>query len=164
MDVYRYFHPHHNPRLYSTPLRQQELSELEQAAAELRKAIERAQQRTIRKAPKPIMPSHFTDMIKAMYFVERSLQTLCDAHEGDSEAETRELIAERSELSGWEAWTKLFEEQLSIDQERVIRQEGLKRQQPVINQEMLANKTQSDKTNDSDMAGEQSPPRLARAG
>ncbi len=42
MDLYRYFHPHHNPRLLRTPLRLQELGELEQAASELKKAIRRA--------------------------------------------------------------------------------------------------------------------------
>ncbi len=42
MDLYRYFHPHHNPRLLLVPLRLQELGELEQAAAELKKAVRRA--------------------------------------------------------------------------------------------------------------------------
>jgi len=115
MDIYRYFHPHYNPRLHSTPLRQQELSELEQAAGELRKSLERAQQRTTRKPATPIIPSHFTDIIKAMRFVEASLQTLCDAHDGDSRNELTELIGERAGLSGWEAWSALVEEQLIME-------------------------------------------------
>jgi len=114
MDIYRFFHPHHNPRLHSTPLRQQELAELEQAASELLKALERAQQRTVRKAPKPIMASHFADIIKAMHFVEASLQTLCDAHEGDNQAILMDLINERSQFSGWEVWTSLLKEQLAM--------------------------------------------------
>lgn len=113
MDIYRFFHPHHNPRLHSTPLRQQELSELEQAASELRKALERAQQRTTRKPVAPIMPQHFNDILKAMRFVEQSLQTLCDAHPGDSAGVLKDLINERSEFSGWETWTSLLREQLS---------------------------------------------------
>ncbi len=112
MDIYRFFHPHHNPRLHSTPLRQQEISELEQAASELRKAIERARQRTTRNPAGVIMPAHFTDIIKAINFVEVSLQTLCDAHEGDDTKVLSELIQERSEFSGWEAWTSLLREQL----------------------------------------------------
>ncbi|MBX7145045.1 MAG: hypothetical protein K1X79_11385 [Oligoflexia bacterium] len=112
MDIYRFFHPHHNPRLHSTPLRQQELSELEQAASELCKALERAQSRTLRKAAGPILPGHFTDIIKAMRFVEASLQTLCDAHPGDNEQVLMDLVRERGALSGWEAWTSLLREQL----------------------------------------------------
>lgn len=112
MDIYRFFHPHHNPRLHNTPLRQQELSELEQAASELRKALERAQSRTTRKAVGPILPGHFTDILKAMRFVEYSLQTLCDAHPGDAHHVLADLANERSSLSGWEAWTSLLKEQL----------------------------------------------------
>ena len=116
MDIYRFFHPHHNPRLYRTPLRQQELSELEQAASELRKTIERAAQRTSRNPVPPIMTEHFTDIIKAMSFVERSLQTLCDAHPGDPPSVLYELVRERSRYTGWETWTALLNEQLSVDQ------------------------------------------------
>src|SRR5438552_763516 len=112
MDIYRFFHPHHNPRLHSTHLRQQELSELEQATSELRKALERAQQRTVRKTKAPIMSEHFTDLIKAIRFVEYSLQTLCDAHPGDTEPDLVDLINERSGFSGWENWTSLLSEQV----------------------------------------------------
>ena len=113
MDIYRFFHPHHNPRLHSTPVRQQELSELEQAASELLKALERASQRSARKTVPPILPQHFTDVIKAMRFVVSSLQTLCDAHPGDSLAVLRDIAQERSEFSGWENWTALVREQLA---------------------------------------------------
>jgi hypothetical protein len=120
MDIYRFFHPHHNPRLHSTPLRQQELSELEQAASELRKALERSQQRNTRKPAGPILPAHFNDIIKAIRFVEQSLQTLCDAHDGDSYETLLELIHERSSFSGWEAWTSLVKEQLDLDSHHPI--------------------------------------------
>jgi len=115
MDIYRFFHPHHNPRLHSTALRQQELSELEQAASELYKALERAQQRTARKAAPPILPQHFADILKAMRFVVASMQTLCDSHPGDSMETLSELIRERSQFSGWEAWTNLVREQIIYD-------------------------------------------------
>ncbi|RME58066.1 MAG: hypothetical protein D6780_07390 [Candidatus Dadabacteria bacterium] len=115
MDIYRFFHPHHNPRLHSTPLRQQELSELEQAASELRKALERAKARTSRATKGPILPSHFTDIIKAMIFVEQSLQTLCDAHEGDTIQDLQDLINERASFGGWETWVELVRQQIVVN-------------------------------------------------
>jgi len=121
MDIYRFFHPHHNPRLHSTPLRQQEIGELEQAASELLKAIERAQKRTSRKASPPILPQHFNDIMKAMRFVVSSLETLCDAHPGDSLEALYELIQERSEFTGWESWTALLHEQLTARQIEELR-------------------------------------------
>ena len=116
MDIYRFFHPHHNPRLHSTPLRLQELSELEQAAAELRKALERARLRTVRSREGRIMPAHFTDALKAISFIETSLQSLCDAHEGDDYQTLCDLLKERSGSRGWEAWTSLLWEQLSSEE------------------------------------------------
>ena len=110
MDIYRFFHPHHNPRLSHTPLRQQELGELEQAASELLKALQRAQQRTERRPVGAILPAHFNDIIRAVRFVKDSMQMLCNAHPGDSEEEMLDLIRERSELSGWETWTALVRE------------------------------------------------------
>ena len=113
MDIYRFFHPHHNPRLHSTALRQQELSELEQVASELTKALIRAQNRTRRNPEPPIFAELFDDVIKAMRFVNSSLQTLCDAHKGDGTDQIEEIIQERSGFSGWENWTALLGEQLS---------------------------------------------------
>jgi type II secretory pathway pseudopilin PulG len=115
MDIYRYFHPHHNPRLFSTPLRQQELSELEQAAAELRKALERARLRTERAPAGRILPNHFEDLLKAVGFLESSLQTLCDAHDGDDPNVLEELVEERLGLRGWEGWTRIVKEQLASE-------------------------------------------------
>ncbi len=116
MDIYRFFHPHHDPRLYSTPLRQQELSELEQAASELLKAIDRAKKRMKRKTKPPIMPEHFTDLEKAMRFVQASLQTLCDAHPGDAIEDLEDLVHERSGFVGWDGWSSLVHEQIASTQ------------------------------------------------
>ena len=115
MDIYRFFHPHHNPRLHSTPLRQQELIELEQAASELRKALERARKRTVRRAPGRIVPEHFDDIIKALVFVESSLQTLSDAHPGDNINALIEILNERASFSGGEAWTSVLKEQIDCN-------------------------------------------------
>ena len=106
MDIYRFFHPHHNPRLVNTAMRYTELSELLQAAVELRKALERAQQRTTRQAKPPILSEHYTDVIKAGRFIEASLQTLCEVHPGDTEDDLKLVAVERSSSSGWEAWTR----------------------------------------------------------
>ena len=73
MDLYRFFHPHHNPRLNNVPIRYAELSELLQATIELRKALERAQHRTSKAPCDPILPKHFVDAIKASKFVEEAL-------------------------------------------------------------------------------------------
>ncbi len=113
MDIYRFFHPHHNPRLHRTALRQQELAELEQAASELRKSLERAQKRAERKPVAPIMAAHFDDIIKAARFIERSLGTLGDAHPGDSLEVLWELVNERSGFYGWDSWASLVREQLA---------------------------------------------------
>ena len=114
MDIYRYFHPHHNPRLHHTPLRQQELSELEQAALELLKAIKRARARANRAPVSPILPQHFDDSMKALEYVVDSLEILCDAHSGDSALELNQLVQERSESAGWEVWSNLLREQLVL--------------------------------------------------
>jgi hypothetical protein len=116
MDIYRYFHPHHNPRLNSTPLRQVELVELEQASSELKKALIRARSRLEKGTTPPLLPSHMSEVIKAIDFVVNSLQTLCDAHPGDNEEELKKIVEERSPLSGWETWASLLEEQLGAAQ------------------------------------------------
>jgi hypothetical protein len=112
MDIYRLFHPYHNPKLRVTPVRQLELCELEHCAAEFLKAMIRFQDRLQRKPVTPIMSEHLTDVIKALGFVERSLQTLCDAHPGDSDEALQQLIEERSEYSGWENWVCTLRQQL----------------------------------------------------
>lgn len=114
MDIYRFFHPHHNPRLHTRRLRQQELGELEQVASELRKALERAEKRTFRAPSGRVLGEHYADIIKAMRFVENSLQTLCDAHPEDTIDDLKELISEREGSVGWERWTELVREQLIV--------------------------------------------------
>ena len=93
-------------------MRQQELSELEQAASELRKALERVQRRTRKKTIGAITPDHFDDLVIALKFVEESMQTLNDAHPGDHPRVVQDMIQERSNMSGWETWTQLLLEQI----------------------------------------------------
>ncbi len=112
MDIYRFFHPHHNPRLLGTAPRQQEIGELEQAASETLKAVQRIQHRSTRRPVAPILPQHFSDIIKALQFVTSSLATLNDAHPGDTLEELSDLIAERADLPGWSNWAKLVREEI----------------------------------------------------
>lgn len=114
MDLYRYFHPHHNPRLHKTPLRLQELGELEQAAIELTKAIQRAEIRT-RNAPLgPLHEEHFGDIVAALNYVVEALSELTKAHPGDDLNTMMQLLRERSDAPGWESWTKLLRQRLQL--------------------------------------------------
>jgi hypothetical protein len=124
MHIHRFFQPHHNPRLINIAARQIELSELEQVATELCKALERIQQRTARRPVPPLMPAHFNDLIKAMNFVKHSLQTLVDAHPGDAPNTLMELYNERQELAGWETWTSVLKEQFTGSQNHGLNVNG----------------------------------------
>lgn len=114
MDLYRYFHPHHNPRLRSKALRQIELAELEQAVSELRKALRRAQIRTSNSDSGPIRSEHFEEMMIAANYLQDSLSTLNEAHPGDDTAEMYEILAERSDAPGWESWSQLLRQRLEL--------------------------------------------------
>lgn len=110
MDIYRIFHPHHNPRLLKVPLRQHELSELEQVASELRYALKRARQRCVSSQASSIRGEHFDELIRAALFIECTLDRLIDSHEGDSESILLDLVHEREEFPGWENWANIVRE------------------------------------------------------
>ena len=115
MDIYRYFHPHHNPRLYGKAVRLQELYELEQAAAELRKALARARKRTERKGFSEIGKRNFDDVIEAARFLQKEIKALCQVHPGDTEAELLEVAHERSNLVGWNNWSELVDQSVEYN-------------------------------------------------
>jgi hypothetical protein len=108
MDIYRFFHPHHNPRLRRTRIRYQELCELEHAASELTRALAVAKERCARKPVANIAGEQFVELLKAGRFLEQSLHALRDAHPGDAPDEQDAIASERSSLVGWEGWTKAF--------------------------------------------------------
>jgi len=134
MDLYRYFHPHHNPRLRKEPLRLQELSELEQAASELKKAVKRAEircQPTGEVTSEPltstddtsasqdlggIRQDHFSQILIALDYVAESLSTLTKAHPGDDDVMLSRILKERENAPGWENWCSLLEQRLSLSQ------------------------------------------------
>ena len=120
MDLYRYFHPHHNPRLKNTSIRLQELGELGQAAVELKRALERAQIRATNRPSGGIRQEHFEDMLTAMDYVVDTMTTLTKAHPGDDHDEMAQLLKERQSAPGWENWTRLLRQRLNIlDQYRI---------------------------------------------
>ena len=120
MDLYRYFHPHHNPRLKATPLRMQELGELEQAAAELKRALERAMLRAGENSVGGIRDEHFGEILVAMDYVVDSLTTLTHAHPGDLNEHMEELLKERENAPGWENWTRLLSQRMTIAEQYEI--------------------------------------------
>ena len=109
MDLYRYFHPHYNPHLLKTPLRLQELSELRQAAKELKKALGRAELRGSDKQSQYLAQSS-----EALSFVIEVISSLVESHPGDSEETMSKLLEERRKAPGWEHWASLLEERLKI--------------------------------------------------
>ncbi|MCB0359167.1 MAG: hypothetical protein KDD44_06015 [Bdellovibrionales bacterium] len=114
MDLYRYFHPHHNPRLNRTPIRLVELNELRQAVLELKKSVERAKIRTGNCPVGPIRDDHFSDMLVAVDYLVETLSTLCHAHPGDDSKTLESMIGERADAPGWENWTRLLEQRLEL--------------------------------------------------
>lgn len=137
MDLFRYFHPHHNPRLRQVPLRAQEVSELELAAVELQRAIERAAIRmsSLRGAAMAatagpsgapsgeerhpediggITALHFEQLLVAANYLVESLAALAKAHPGDDEGTMRQLLKERQDAPGWENWARLVTERLKL--------------------------------------------------
>lgn len=121
MDLYRYFHPHHNPRLCNTPVRLQELGELEQAAVELKKAVKRAAIRSANVsaeiASNAFNHEHFSEVLAALEFVVDTLSDLTNAHPGDGTETMHSLLSERGEAPGWENWSRLLKQRLDLMRE-----------------------------------------------
>ncbi len=115
MDLYRYFHPHHNPRLHKIPVRMQELAELEQAAIELGRAVNRAEIRFRHTQGESAAKESFADMKAALDFVAHALAALTESHPGDDKNTLRALLDERKEAPGWEDWAKLVQQRLELE-------------------------------------------------
>jgi hypothetical protein len=113
MDLYRFFHPHHNPRLRNKPVRQQELSELELAARELYRAIDRASVR-IASANSSIPLSVVSASSEAVELAVELLHQLVEHQPEDTEEDMSELLQERKNAPGWEAWCILLKERIEM--------------------------------------------------
>lgn len=131
-----------------TPLRLQELGELEQAASELKKAIRRAAIRSenaSKSSAQDLFPEDtgeallpptpqelsvdqqihqseqrraqlekLSEILEALEFVVDSLSGLSDQHPGDESSTMHALLQERGEAPGWENWSRLLEQRLSL--------------------------------------------------
>lgn len=115
MDLYRYFHPHHNPRLRKKALRLHELNELALASKELLKSLQRAKLRTVDSPIGPIKAEHFDEIILAAEYILESLNTIEAAHPGDKKEELAALLTERKNSPGWENWCELLKEKIKMD-------------------------------------------------
>jgi hypothetical protein len=114
LDLSRYFHPHHNPRLLKVSLRLIECGELHQGAIHLLKAVERAAIRS-RVAPQPELPSERLEAIaQALRTVVDELRSVVDTLPEDSHEALRDLVEERRHAPGWENWTRLLEGRLML--------------------------------------------------
>jgi hypothetical protein len=112
MDLYRYFHPHHNPRLRNVPIRLQELGEIEQAAIELRNAVRRAEIRSEHAPAGNITNEPFGEVLVALDYLVDSLALINKAHPGDKIETLKEMLRERKDAPGWENWARLLQQRL----------------------------------------------------
>lgn len=112
MDLYKYFHPHHHPRLRKVPLRLQEIGELSQAAEELKRAVQRAKLRCETNEGGPILPEHFANVLVGLDYVCESFATLFEAHPGDDVKTILKMVEERRHMPGWETWAAIVSEKL----------------------------------------------------
>lgn len=117
MDLYRYFHPHHNPRLRAVAIRLQELIELRSGAIELRHAVSSS----LRRDPE----SERLKRVKVLLAeVIEELNKATDAHPGDSYDTLLQLMRERRKAPGWENWVSLLESSLELMEEKLKRRVG----------------------------------------
>jgi hypothetical protein len=114
MDLFRYFHPHHHPRLRRVPLRLQELGELELAAKELSRALKRAEIRSENRfIGGPVSAEQIAEVVDSVDGVISQLKSLIHLHPGDSSEDMEKLIEERQSISGWENWARIVRERLN---------------------------------------------------
>ena len=107
MDLYRYFHPHHNPRLRGVALRLQELIELRSGTVELRHALSSA----LRREPNSVRLKRVKVLLTE---VIDELNAATDEHPGDSYEALLQLMTERRKAPGWENWVSLLESSLEL--------------------------------------------------
>src|SRR5690606_591277 len=100
MDLYRFFHPHHNPRLRRKQLRQQEISELELAARELLLALKRASLRLSSTENKGYLDL-LDPAINATELAGDFLGSLSESYPEDKKEDFTDLLKERKNAPGW---------------------------------------------------------------
>ena len=114
MDLYRYFHPHYNPRLRNLALRLTELSELTQAALEIKNALTRAHVRSTNSPNYLGESTQFMELTGLLDIVIGRLQTIAEAIPEDDLQTMKQLLEERKNAPGWEGWCALLKERLQL--------------------------------------------------
>jgi len=99
--------------LRKVPPRLQELGELELAARELRRAINRAQLRNESAGAERLDSTQFELILEGTDFIVELLSELLKAHPGDSVEVLEQLIEERKSIPGWENWSRIVRERLN---------------------------------------------------
>lgn len=110
MDIYRFFHPHHNPRLRNVKLRLQELTEISLAVKEIERVLQRTKRRL---SHNPESVTLAEDTINAINLAYELLETNIRLYPEDSPEDLEIMLGERRDAPGWEAWCKLVESRLN---------------------------------------------------
>lgn len=116
MDLYRFFHPHHNPRLRSVKIRLQELTEISLAIKEISRVLMRSKRRL---GEDGLFSDNMDDTINAIDLAHSIIETTIRNYPEDSPEDLENMLVERTGAPGWEAWCKLVESRLDyIKRER----------------------------------------------
>ena len=110
MDIYRFFHPHHNPRLRSIKLRLQELTEISLAVKEIDRVLKRTKRRLLHNETSLNL---IEDTINAINLAYELLETNIRNYPEDTPEDLEQMLKERLQAPGWEAWCKLVESRLA---------------------------------------------------
>ncbi len=110
MDLYRFFYPHHNPRLRVVKLRLQELTEISLAIKEVGRVLNRSKKRLGQDTPETL--DEMEDTIGAIELAHSIIESMILNYPEDSPEDLESMLKERRNAPGWEAWCKLVESRL----------------------------------------------------
>ena len=104
-------------------MRLQELAELELAAVELKRALERARMRE--SVDGAVGGNRLEYLLQNMEAVILGLKAMVESHPGDSASDMEELLQERKMAPGWENWITLLKQRLDAEKElQVVNSRG----------------------------------------
>lgn len=123
MDLYRFFYPHHNPRLRTVKLRLQELTEISLAIKEIGRVLNRSKRRI---GADESYLENMEDTINAIDLAHSIIETTIRNYPEDTPEDLECMLKERIGAPGWEAWCKLVDSRLDyIKSERNSRLNAL---------------------------------------
>lgn len=110
MDLYRFFHPHYNPRLRNVPVRLQELNEISLAIKEISRVLHRTSRRLGHNID---ALNHMESTKEAIELAHNLIESAILTYEEDTQEDLEEMLKERRSAPGWEAWCRLVESRLN---------------------------------------------------